>query len=155
MNRELFTHSPEETRAAGERLGQVLEAGDVVLLYGELGAGKTAFTQGLARGLDVPAGRRVASPTFALVSEHQGRVMLHHIDLYRLETVRDMEEIGMRDYLDGAGVAVVEWAERLGTLIPDGRIEVRLEILGETERRVQIAAVGKKAEARLARLDAR
>ena len=79
------SHSPQETQALGERLGRVLMAGDVVSLVGELGAGKTCFVQGLARGLGVPAERRIASPTFTIVNEHFGRLTLFHVDLYRLE----------------------------------------------------------------------
>jgi tRNA threonylcarbamoyladenosine biosynthesis protein TsaE len=149
---ELRSASPEETRAIGERLGRVLEAGDVVLLYGDLGAGKTAFTQGLALGLGVPRERRVASPTFTLVNEHAGRAPLYHVDLYRLEKVIEMEEIGMREYLEGVGVAVVEWAERLGPLTPDERLEVRIAAIGESERQLSLIAVGARAEARLASL---
>src|SRR4051812_35178539 len=111
--RHFSTASPEETHALGAALGARLRAGDVVLLRGELGAGKTAFVQGLARGFGVPESRRVASPTFTLVNEHAGRAPLYHIDLYRIEDPSDLEEIGMRDYFSGRGVAVVEWAERL------------------------------------------
>ena len=149
---ELRSASPEETRAIGERLGRVLAAGDVVLLHGELGAGKTAFAQGLALGLDVPRDRRVASPTFTLVNEHAGRTPLYHVDLYRIEKLLELEEIGMREYLEGVGVAVVEWAERLGPLTPDERIDVRIDILGEGERRLSLTAFGSGAEARLAAL---
>jgi tRNA threonylcarbamoyladenosine biosynthesis protein TsaE len=130
--------SVEETQALGERLGRVLGAGDVVLLEGTLGAGKTAFVQGLARGLDVPADRRVASPTFTLVNEHFGRVPLHHVDLYRIEDPRELDEIGILEYLEGQGVTVVEWAERLGRLTPARRIDVKIEITGEQTRTIEI-----------------
>lgn len=138
VNHELDTASPEETRAAGERLGAELRAGDVVLLYGELGAGKTAFTQGLALGLGVPPERRVASPTFTLVNEHAGRVPLYHIDLYRIADPIELEEVGMREYLEGHGVAVVEWAERLGSLRPKAHIEVRIAVTGEDTRHISL-----------------
>lgn len=143
------TTSPEETQALGEHLGQLLESGDVVLLHGTLGAGKTTFVQGLARGLGVPAERRVSSPTFTLVNEHFGRVPLYHIDLYRLETVREMEEIDLLGYLEGEGVSVVEWAERLGPLIPADRIEVQIDSTGPDKRRVSMEGVGASARARL------
>src|SRR5258705_7953600 len=97
--------SPDETAALGERLGRVLEAGDVVALIGDLGAGKTAFVQGMARGLEVTS-QRVASPTFTLVNEHPGRVPLYHIDLYRLTRADELVEIGFEEYLGGDGVAV-------------------------------------------------
>src|SRR4051794_29693301 len=96
------THSPEETQALGERLGRVLEAGDVISLGGGLGAGKTCFVQGLAPGLGVPAERRISSPTFTIVNEHAGRLTLYHVDLYRLEEERELREIGLVDYLEAA-----------------------------------------------------
>jgi len=132
------TGSVEETRAAGERLGRELRGGEVVLLHGPLGAGKTAFVQGLARGLDVPPERRVASPTFTLVNEHAGRVPLYHVDLYRLEKEREMEEIGLAEYFESGGVVAVEWAERLGALAPAAPIEVRITPLDENRRRIEV-----------------
>jgi tRNA threonylcarbamoyladenosine biosynthesis protein TsaE len=147
---EIATGSAAETRRAGERLGRVLAAGDVVLLDGELGAGKTCFVQGVARGLGVPRERRVASPTFTLINQHPGRVPLYHVDLYRIGDPGELEEIGIRDYLGGEGVAVIEWAERLGALSPRERVDVRFEITGETERRLSARAVGETAQARLA-----
>ncbi len=145
----LVTRSPDETRAAGERLGRVLGAGEVVLLDGELGAGKTVFAQGLALGLGVPVERRVASPTFTIVNEHAGRVPLYHIDLYRLRDLDELHEIGVREYLEGAGVAVVEWPERLGALRPADALEVTIAILGEDERRIAARATGPCAGERL------
>jgi tRNA threonylcarbamoyladenosine biosynthesis protein TsaE len=133
------TASVEETRAAGERLGRELRGGEVVLLHGPLGAGKTAFVQGLARGLDVPPERRVASPTFTLVNEHAGRVPLFHVDLYRLEKEREMEEIGLAEYFESGGVVAVEWAERLGALAPDAPIAVRITPLDENRRRIEVS----------------
>jgi tRNA threonylcarbamoyladenosine biosynthesis protein TsaE len=145
------TDSPEGTQWLGERLGRVLQAGDVVSLIGELGAGKTCFVQGLARGLGVPPDRRVASPTFTIVNEHAARLTLYHVDLYRLEKESELEEIGLRDYLEGGGVAVVEWFDRFPDLRPPDRIELRLEITGEESRRIHAEATG---PASLARLDA-
>src|SRR5438067_4131427 len=106
----LTTHSAAETQALAERLAQDLQAGDVLWLSGALGAGKTTFTQGLGRGLQV--GVPISSPTFVLVREYQGRLPLFHIDLYRLDEQRDILNLGLRDYLDDDGVCVVEWAER-------------------------------------------
>ena len=138
MGFTIETASVEETRAAGERLGRGLRGGEVVFLHGPLGAGKTAFVQGLARGLDVPPERRVASPTFTLVNEHAGRVPLYHVDLYRLEKEREMEEIGLAEYFESGGVVAVEWAERLGALAPDAPIEVRITPLDENRRRIEV-----------------
>lgn len=139
--------SPAATHALGEALGRGLRAGDAVLLSGELGAGKTAFVQGLARGLGVPAERRVASPTFTLVNEHTGRATLYHIDLYRIEEPSELEEMGMRDYFSGRGVAVVEWAERLGRFRPADRLEIAIAITGAESRDFTARAVGPRATA--------
>jgi tRNA threonylcarbamoyladenosine biosynthesis protein TsaE len=143
------SRSPEETQALGERLGRLLQAGDVVSLVGELGAGKTCLVQGLARGLGVPADRRVASPTFTIVNEHFGRLTLYHVDLYRLEEARELEEIGLVDYLEGGGVAVVEWFDRFPALRPPDRIDVNIEITGDESRRITAAATGPRSQQRL------
>ena len=143
------TSSPEETRALGERLGRVLEAGDVVALEGELGAGKTCFVQGLARGAGVPAERRISSPTFTIVNEHRGRFALYHVDLYRLEEARELEEVGLREYLEGGGVAVVEWFDRFPDWKPPDRIDLKITITGDESRRIEAQASGASSAARL------
>ena len=133
---ELVTGSPEETEAAGERLGQSLRAGDVVLLYGDLGAGKTAFVRGLARGVGASSDD-VTSPTFTLIQEYAGgRATLHHVDLYRLEP-NEVDDLGLEDLVLGDGIVAIEWAERW-TGRPDGVIEVRLEHAGEDHRRIAV-----------------
>jgi tRNA threonylcarbamoyladenosine biosynthesis protein TsaE len=141
----LESRSIDETRALGAALGARLGAGDVVLLSGELGAGKTAFVQGLALGLGVAPERRVASPTFTLVNEHFGRVPLYHIDLYRIGDASELEEIGMRDYLAGQGVVVVEWAERL-PFAPAERIEIAIAVTGPESRRFAARASAGRAQ---------
>jgi tRNA threonylcarbamoyladenosine biosynthesis protein TsaE len=145
--KQLATASPAETHALGAALGALLAAGDVVLLSGELGAGKTAFVQGLARGFGVPAERRVASPSFTLVNEHTGRAPLYHIDLYRIEDPSELEEIGMRDYFAGRGVAVVEWAERLDRFVPADRLEITIMITGAESRSFSVRSVGPRSQA--------
>ena len=107
---ELRSDSPDQTRLLGERLGGLLQAGDVVLLHGTLGAGKTALTQGIGRGLGVT--ETVNSPTFTLLKEHAGRLPLYHFDLYRLDDPAEVETLGFEQYFEGDGVCVVEWAER-------------------------------------------
>jgi tRNA threonylcarbamoyladenosine biosynthesis protein TsaE len=138
--------SPDETAALGERLGRVLEAGDVVALVGELGAGKTAFVQGLARGLEVTS-KRVASPTFTIVNEHPGRVPLYHIDLYRLSHADELFEIGFDEYLGGDGVAVVEWFDRFVEAQPAERLEIAIAITGPHSRVLTITPHGARAAA--------
>ena len=137
MTRETITSSEEETSAAGERLGETLRGGDVVLLYGDLGAGKTAFVRGLARGLGADPSE-VSSPTFTLIQEYRGRVTLFHVDLYRLEE-READDLGLEELVLGDGVVAIEWAERWRGR-PDDVIEVRIEEVGEENRRIRIAA---------------
>ncbi len=117
---------PALTRFASALAGQ-LEAGDVVLLYGTLGAGKTTLTQLVARALQVPDEDAVSSPSFALVHEYRGRLPLCHMDLYRLSGEEEVEDSGLLEYFDGDAVVLVEWPERLGNLIPPERLEVLLD----------------------------
>lgn len=131
---EVITSSEDETSAAGERLAPRLHGGDVVLLYGDLGAGKTAFVRGLARGLGASADE-VSSPTFTLVQEYQGRVTLYHVDLYRLDPA-EIDDLGLDELVSGDGVVAIEWADRWRGR-PDDVIEVRLEEIGEERRRIR------------------
>ena len=131
------THSVEETIALGERLATQLQRGDVLALSGELGAGKTALVKGIARGLGIA--QDVTSPTFTLIHEYRGgRLPLFHLDLYRLDSAGQALTIGIEDYLDPDGVTVIEWAEKIETLLPERAIQIRIECLGETGRRIQI-----------------
>lgn len=129
--------SPEASLALGEAVGKRLVAGDVVALWGELGAGKTLLTQGIARGLGVPAGTAVTSPTFTIINEYEGRLRLYHMDGYRLGDPDELETLPWREALFGDGVAVVEWPERLGPFLPSARLDIFLEILGPTTRRLR------------------
>jgi len=106
------TCSPDETRQLGRALGQIIRQPMVVLLSGDLGAGKTCFTQGMARGLGIPEQEPIVSPTYTLMNPYRGRLELFHFDLYRLPEGEDLAELGLEEYLPGPGVAVVEWAER-------------------------------------------
>ena len=135
MNDDIITSSEEETSAAGARLGESLPPGAVVLLYGDLGAGKTAFVRGLARGLG-GSDDEVTSPTFTIVQEYPGRVTLFHVDLYRLEE-REVDDLGLEELVLGDGVVAIEWAERWRGG-PDDAIEVRIEDAGEEKRRITI-----------------
>lgn len=135
MTAETITSSEAETSAAGESLAASLRAGDVVLLYGELGAGKTAFTRGVAQGLGIDA-EEVSSPTFTIVQEYHGRVPLYHVDLYRLEE-KEVDDLGLDELVLGDGVVVIEWAERWRHR-PDDVVEVRLEHVDDDRRRVKV-----------------
>ena len=120
-----LTHSPEETEALGEALGRRLRGGEIVAYYGDLGAGKTAFTRGLARGLDISS--RVTSPTYTIVNEYLGgRLPLFHFDMYRLSSSDELFDIGWEDYLARGGVCAVEWSENVVDALQDA-IRVTIE----------------------------
>ncbi len=136
---EFISHSPAETESLGERWGREAQSGLVIALSGDLGAGKTQFVRGFARGLGVTT--RVHSPTFTLVNEYSGgRLKLFHLDLYRLETRDHIRSAGIEEFLQPDGVAVIEWAERLEDgrwKMEDGKIrKVKIQITSETERRI-------------------
>ena len=120
-----MTRSPEETRALGSSLASALLPGDVVLLHGDLGAGKSEFTRGIARGLGISG--PVSSPSFTILNLYdRGRVKLYHFDWYRLESPEELYELGMDEYLGGDGVAVVEWPDRCPEAIPPCRLDIQI-----------------------------
>ena len=127
------TASEEETIAAGERLAQELPARCVVLLIGNLGAGKTTLAKGIAKGIGAAEPDEVSSPTFTLIHEF-GEGRLYHIDLYRLDTAREVESLGLQELFDREAVVLIEWGERFVELMPAERVEVRLEAHGERRR---------------------
>lgn len=137
--REYLTRSEEETRALGERVGRLLHKGDVVLLSGALGTGKTCFTQGIARGLGVRV--PVNSPSFVIMNEYEGRERLFHVDLYRIEDVEELDELGLWDYAE-QGVLVIEWPERGADILPGDGLIVELRY-GARERERSIALRGR------------
>ncbi len=141
MPLKVVTRSVEETRALGEQLGRdVLRAGDVVVLSGELGTGKTALAQGVGRGLDVDG--PVVSPTFTLVREYQGRIRLCHVDVYRLERMQELHELGIEEQLEES-VTLVEWGEAAATALPQDRLEVRMTAgAGPDERIIELVLLG-------------
>ena len=133
---EFITNSPAETEKIGAALGQVIPAGSIIAYRGDLGAGKTAFTRGLARGLGTA--EMVTSPTYTIVNEYLGgRCPLFHFDMYRLRSSDDLFDIGWDDYLDRCGVCAVEWSENVDDAMEDA-IYVTIEKLGETSRRITI-----------------
>jgi tRNA threonylcarbamoyladenosine biosynthesis protein TsaE len=132
------TAGEDETVAAGERLAGALTSGAIVLLYGQLGAGKTAFVRGLARGLGASADE-VSSPTFTLIQEYRSpRATLYHVDLYRLEPA-EIDDLGLDELVSGDGIVAIEWADRWPGR-PDDAIEVRIEDAGDDRRRIRMAS---------------
>jgi tRNA threonylcarbamoyladenosine biosynthesis protein TsaE len=151
MNRlELITHSPEETQALGQRLGEIAQASDVILLVGKLGAGKTCLTQGIAWGLSID--EYAASPSFVLVRELYGRLPLYHVDFYRLENLEEIAELGLEEYFYGKGITVVEWAEKALALLPPEHLLIEMEYVTENERRLRLKASGQRYREMLAEL---
>lgn len=137
---EYITNHPDETEALGARLAQVLRPGDVIAYTGDLGAGKTAFTRGLASGLGVTS--RVTSPTFTIVNEYEGgRLPLFHFDMYRLGSSDDLYDIGWEDYLERGGVCAVEWSEIVDDALEDDAIRVDIR-RGENDRQRIITMTG-------------
>ena len=137
------TDSPEATQSLAEALGRALEPCDLVLLVGELGAGKTAFVQGLARGLGID--EAVTSPTFTIVHEYAGRVRLAHVDVYRLERVQDLYDLGFDELVDDDRVTVVEWGDRIEQLVPAEHLVVRIEPgAADNERVLELAYHGRR-----------
>ncbi|MGC1404692.1 MAG: tRNA (adenosine(37)-N6)-threonylcarbamoyltransferase complex ATPase subunit type 1 TsaE [Thermodesulfobacteriota bacterium] len=141
---EQVVEGEQATMQLGQRLASLLKAGDVVALYGELGAGKTCLVRGLAKGLII-AERQVASPSFSLINEYPGPLPLFHMDCYRLHLDEEIEELGLEEYFDGPGITVIEWAERIKDL-PEDRLDIVFTILDETGRHIQISPYGKMVQ---------
>lgn len=144
MNYKIETTNESITRELAKKIGAKLQAGDVLLLEGDLGAGKTTFTKGLAEGLEIP--QMVKSPTFTIVREYtKGRLPLYHMDVYRLEDAED--DLGLEEYFQGEGVSVVEWAHFIEQDLPDKYIRITLKHVAENERTLEIEPVGARYEA--------
>jgi len=145
MNRTgvtLLSRSPGETHDLSREIGLRAGPGTIIALYGDLGSGKTAFVQGLARGLGVPEEYYVTSPTYTLINEYPGRCPLYHIDLYRLDGAADFEDIGLDEALYGDGVSAIEWAERFHADALSGYLAVHIEAVGEDRREIRLVAHG-------------
>ena len=133
-----LTNSDIETVDSGKKLGSLLSGGDIVALSGPLGSGKTWFSKGIGLGLGVDPDEVIVSPSFSLVNEYRGRHVLYHMDLYRLDSLSDIISIGIDEYVNEESVVIIEWAERCKEILPDGFIEVNIDILGENERSIEI-----------------
>jgi tRNA threonylcarbamoyladenosine biosynthesis protein TsaE len=139
--REIVTHSAEETIAFARTLAELLAPPKLVLLRGELGAGKTTLVKGIATAFDAAAEDDVTSPTFTLVHEYRGPCAnLYHIDLYRVDTLRELETLGLDDLRSDDSVLLIEWGEKFPRLVRERDVEIALERIGESERRIRISA---------------
>lgn len=132
----------------GRRIGEALGQGDLIALFGELGAGKTCLTQGIATGLDIKG--NVSSPSFVIIKEYRGRLPLYHIDFFRLQTVKEIESTGYDEYICGEGVTIIEWAEKIEDILPEKYFRIELIISGKNKRRILFKPVGEDYE-RIAR----
>ena len=127
-NQTLKTENPEETQILGEKLGKTLKQGDVIALVGDLGTGKTCMTQGIARGVGIAPDEVVNSPSYILINEYNGAIPIYHIDLYRLENSEEIAELGLSEYIEGNGICIIEWAERMADSLPDTCIKIHITL---------------------------
>ena len=138
---KLVSHSPEQTQLLGTHLGKIARAGDIFLLVGELGAGKTCLTQGIAWGLDVK--EYAFSPSFVIIREYHGRLPLYHMDFYRLNHLEEIIDLGIEDHhYYGSGVCVIEWAEKGLEVLPQENLLVNIDYLSDTERSLRLDPKG-------------
>jgi tRNA threonylcarbamoyladenosine biosynthesis protein TsaE len=135
----ITTSSPLETEALGQKIADQLKPNAVLALIGDLGAGKTTFVKGLAKGLGVV--EYVNSPSFVILTEHPGRLPLFHVDFYRLENLQSIEDLGVEEYFKKNGVTVIEWANHAPEILPDSYIEVKFEMVDENERKIEIKEI--------------
>ena len=145
---KVVTYAPDQTRELGKKLGSLIDGSFLITLSGDLGAGKTTFTQGLARGLEIT--RNVTSPTFTLMKSYKGRLPLYHIDAYRLEDID--QDLGFEEYVDGDGVCVIEWSNFIEDVLPEERLSINLTIGDDDSRMLVFSACGDKYEEVLERL---
>jgi len=135
---QILSDSPAATESLAGKVGQLLLPGDFISLCGELGAGKTRFASGIARGLGVDPAIHVTSPTYTLLNIYQGRLPLYHFDLYRLSGDDEVADLGFAEYFSGDGVCLVEWSERLKDELPPGRLEIYLSYVDENSRKIEL-----------------
>jgi tRNA threonylcarbamoyladenosine biosynthesis protein TsaE len=134
----MITNSAEETMLIGEKLAKTLKPGDMIALSGDLGSGKTTFTKGIGKGLGVKNPKRINSPTFVLIKEYNGKIPLYHLDLYRLDDLKEIENLAIEEYVYGNGVTVIEWAEKMKQLLPKKHILVKFKVKGDNKREVLV-----------------
>ncbi len=139
MNLTIITKSPEETKNLGKEVGKLAKPGDLLAFYGELGAGKTCFIQGISRGLKVKD--YVTSPSFTIVNEYQGKIPIYHFDLFRLNT-EEILELGYEEYFYGEGLTVIEWAEKIEQLLPKEHLKIKIKFKDRYQRTISFISQG-------------
>lgn len=143
----ISSKSASETIRIGKNIGSFLQPGDVVALVGELGVGKTQLVKGLAEGVGVGKPTYISSPSFTLINEYLGRVPFYHIDLFRLEQEKEVEELGLEDYFQAGGITAIEWADKIAPLLPEEILWIDIYYTGENTRSLEINGKGKHFEA--------
>ena len=140
MNLTIITKSPEETKKLGKEIGKLAKPGDLLAFYGELGAGKTCFIQGIARGLKVKD--YVTSPSFTIVNEYQGKIPIYHFDLFRFDNAEDILELGYEEYFYGEGLTVIEWAEKIEHFLPKEHLKIDIKFKNRYQRKISLIPQG-------------
>ena len=148
----LQSWSTSETIQIGKSIGSLLLPGDVVALVGELGAGKTQFIKGLAAGVGIRKPTYVSSPSFTLINEYEGKIPFYHIDLFRLETEKEAEDLGLEEYFQGIGITAIEWADKIPSLLPKEMLFIHIAYTGKNTRSLEIIGKGKRYEELIDRL---
>lgn len=141
---KITTHAASRTLALGKTIGRYAQKGDIICLYGDLGAGKTVLAKGIAAGLGIKP-QEVISPTFVIFCAYRGRLPLYHCDFYRLDTARDIAELGYEDYFYDQAVTVIEWSDRLGRLLPPDHLRIDLRVSGRSDRCLRLRARGRRS----------
>jgi tRNA threonylcarbamoyladenosine biosynthesis protein TsaE len=142
----LHTKSTSETIRIGKNIGSLLMPGDVVALVGELGTGKTQFIKGLATGVGVGKPTYISSPSFTLINEYAGKVPFYHIDLFRLKSEKEAEELGLEEYFQGGGITAIEWADKIPSFLPQEMFWIHIRYTGKHTRSIEMVGKGKRYE---------
>ncbi|MBA7563279.1 tRNA (adenosine(37)-N6)-threonylcarbamoyltransferase complex ATPase subunit type 1 TsaE [Candidatus Atribacteria bacterium 1244-E10-H5-B2] len=140
MNLTIITKSPEETKNLGKEVSKLTKPGDLLAFYGELGAGKTCFIQGISQGLKVKD--YVTSPSFTIINEYQGKIPIYHFDLFRLDNAEEILELGYKEYFYGEGLTVIEWAEKIEQLLPKEHLEIKIKFKDHHQRTISFIPQG-------------
>ena len=149
---KIISLSPAHTIRIGSLLASHLRRGSIVCLFGELGSGKTMLTKGIAKGVGIdPTG--IISPTFVLVRQYQGKVPLYHFDLYRMEKVKDIADLGYEEFFYGDGITVIEWADRLKGILPEEYLKIELLVVSEKIRQLCLQGIGKEYQGCITKLN--